>query len=434
MPLINRPIVSSIQTQLEKGNVVILIGARQVGKTSLLKLFLNQTKERSPSGTFFYFDLEKEELLEVFESYRSFLQWLRLQGADLNKELYLFIDEFHYMTNPTKLFKILHDDFPNFKIVATGSSSLEISHKIEEPLTGRKRIFHVHSLSFEEFLEFKKSPQKPIFSRLKSDVKIELVGPILSDLVREWEEFLLFGGYPKVTLTSAVEEKVKELEEIYHSYVQKDIKAYLKIENVPAFNKLVKLMAVQIGNLVNFNQLGAPLQIARETLERYVFILENTFIVKIVPPFFTNRNKEIIKMPKVYFYDTGLRNFSIKDLNPLDLRLDTGALVENAVLLEWIRSSTALQDLYFWRTQSGAEVDFVLKDKNGLIPMEVKYQPFSSGKIPTSMKAFIETYHPQSAYVFTKEFSGRTQYQNCQIEFLPAFLSSRVFSLPLVVA
>ncbi len=425
MELIYRPIIAKIKAQIEKHNIIILIGARQVGKTSILKLLIKDIKENQPGALTFYFDLEKEELLEVFQSYRTLIDWLKLQGADLSKEIYLFIDEFHYISNPTKMLKILHDDFPNFRIVATGSSSLEISHKIKESLTGRKRIFYVYPLTFEEFLEFKKSPQRDIFLRLK-DRDLRLVEPILGDFVREWEEFLLFGGYPKIALTLGIEEKVKELEEIYNSYVQKDIKAFLRIGNVLAFNRLVKILAVQIANLVNFSQIGSPLTITRETLERYVFILENTFIVKSLPPFFTNKNKEITKMHKMFFYDSGLRNFSIKDFKELELRLDKGALVENGVASELFKSITVLKDLYFWRTQGKTKVDFVLTDKSKAIPLEVKYQSFKIPKVPSGLKAFIVNYKPEKAYVFTRDFFGKIDYQHCQIEYLPAFMSSMV--------
>ncbi|MFH1900665.1 MAG: ATP-binding protein [Candidatus Omnitrophota bacterium] len=422
MGLVYRPIVGEIKKQMDKGNIVILIGARQVGKTSILKLLMEEIKNNRPTPRIFYFDLEKEEFLEVFQSYRSLIDWLKLQGADPQKENYLFIDEFHYISNPTKIFKIIHDDFPNLKVVATGSSSLEVSSKIKETLTGRKRIFKIYPLTFAEFLEFKKSSLKDIFFRLAKDPNLKLTEPILSEFMREWEEFLLFGGYPKVALTSGREEKARELEEIYNSYVQKDIKAFLKIENVLAFNRLVKILAVQIANLANLSQIGSPLKIARETLERYLFVLENTFIIKTLSPFFTNKTKEITKMGKIFFYDLGLRNFSIKDFKELELRLDKGALVENAVATELIKSTSIFQDLHFWRTQAKTEVDFILLNKGDIIPIEVKYQPFKVPKIPSGLKAFIENYKPKKAYVLTKGFTDKVNFQHCEVRFLPVFM------------
>lgn len=426
MELIYRSIVKEIRQQIDRGNIVILIGARQVGKTCILKLLIEEIKKNRTGNGIFYFDLEKEELLEIFQSYRSLMDWLKLQGADLKKENYLFIDEFHYIPNPTKIFKIIHDDFPNLKVIATGSSSLEISSKVKEALTGRKRIFKIYPLSFAEFLEFKKSPQKDIFVHFLKDSKLKLVEPILSEFIREWEEFVLFGGYPKVALTLGQEEKAKELEEIYNSYVQKDIKAFLKIDNVLAFNKLVKILAVQIGSLANLSQIGAPLTIARDTLERYVYVLENTFIAKILPPFFTNKTKEITKMGKIFFYDVGLRNFSIKDFKELDLRLDKGALIENTVFTELTKSLSVFEDLHFWRTQAKTEVDFVLVNKKEIIPMEVKYQPFKTRKIPSGLKAFIENYHPKRAFVLTKNLTDKINFHSCQITFLPVFMCSTI--------
>jgi predicted AAA+ superfamily ATPase len=428
MNLITRPIIKKIKGQLEKGNIVVLIGARQVGKTSILKLLIQDLKEKVPSKSLFYFDLEKEELLEIFQSYRNLINYLQLQGASLKKKIYLFIDEFHYIQNPTKLLKILHDSYPNFKIVATGSSSLKISKKIKESLVGRKRIFKIYPLCFEEFLLFKKSPLKEVLERVKNK-KLDITSPILEDFLREWEEFLIFGSYPKVTLTEGKEEKVEELAEIYHSYVEKDIKAFLKLENILAFNKLIKILASQIGSLANIHQLSNLVNISRETLERYLFVLENTFIIKLIPPFFTNKQKEIVKMQKVFFFDPGIRNFSLKEFKEIDLRPDKGALIENGVFSEMIKQITPLEDIYFWRTQLGREVDFILKSNGQLIPLEVKYQSFKSPKIPSSLKAFISQYQPKQAFVLTKDFSGEITYLKCQIKFLPTFLASIIPNL-----
>lgn len=428
MELIYRPIVGEVKQQIDRGNVVILIGARQVGKTSILKLLMEEVKRESAFRVF-YFDLEKEEILEIFQSYRTLIDWLKLQGARLEEVNYLLIDEFHYIPNPTRLFKIIHDDFPNLKVVASGSSSLEISSKIKEASTGRKRIFKVYPLDFAEFLEFKRSSQRDIYQRIIKEPRLKLVEPLLSELAKEWEEFLLFGGYPKVVLRLGEEEKATELEEIYNSYVQKDIKAFLKIENVLAFNKLIKILAVQIGNLANLSEIGSPLKIARETLERYVFVLENTFIIKTLPPFFSNKNKEITKMGKVFFYDTGLRNFSIKDFKELTLRVDRGALAENAVASELLKAASIFQDLHFWRTQAKTEVDFILADKADIIPIEVKYQTLKAPKVPSGLKAFIENYKPAKAYVLTRNFTGKVNFRDCEIKFLPAFMCSAVRSL-----
>ena len=186
-------------------------------------------------------------------------------------------------------------------------------------------------------------------------------------------------------------------------------------------------MAVQIGNLMNLSQLGSHLSIARETLERYIFVLENTFVVKTLPPFFTNRTKELVKMKKVFFYDLGLRNFSISDFKELELRLDKGALAENGVAGELIKRISVLQNLHFWRTQAKTEVDFILMDGNDITPIEVKYQRWRSPKVPSGLKVFIENYKPQKAYVFTKDFSDRIDYSHCQVQFLPIFMSSLIF-------
>ncbi len=425
MKLFNRKIIGNIYSHLRKSNdVIILIGARQVGKTSILKLLIEKVKKDKPESPIFYFDLEREEFLDIFQTYKTLINWIEFQGENLSKEIYLFIDELQYIINPTKIFKIIHDNFPNIKIIASGSSSLEITKRIKEALTGRKRVFNIYPLNFEEFLEFKKSPLLKSFLKLKENDNTELIKPISDNLIKEWEEFLIYGGYPKVVLTKIYMEKAKELEEIYNSYVNKDIKALLKIENVPAFNRLIKIISAQAGNLANLSKIGTSLKIARRTLERYIFLLEHTFIIKEIPPFFINKNKEIIKMNKIYFWDTGLRNYSIKDFKELDFRIDKGALAENGVVSELLKSKNILQDLHFWRTQAKTKVDVILKDNGEIIPIEIKYQSFSRPKIPSGLKTFIKHYHPEKAYVFTRDFLGTAKENNCLIKFLPSFMSS----------
>lgn len=428
MNLIKRLIIKDIKEQLIQGNLVILTGARQVGKTSILKLLMQDLEKKTLPNSLFYFDLEKEDILEIFISYKTLINWLKLQGADLNKELYLFIDEFHYAPQPAKLLKILHDSYPNFRIVATGYSSLKIAQNIKESMAGRKRIFKIWPLSFEEFLEFKQSPLKEVIIRLKND-PASLVKPIAQDLLKEWEEFLLFGGYPKIVLAQSQAEKIKELEEIHDSYIQKDIKAFLKLENVLAYNKLIKILASQIANLFNFHTTAKSLGIARETLERYSFVLENTFIIQMLSPFFSNKQKEIVKMHKVFFVDTGIRNFAISDFKPMDLRFNAGSLAENGFFAELKKKQDSLTNFHFWRTQQKSEVDFVIERQGEIIPIEVKYKNFDSIKIPPCLKTFIKDYQPKKAFVLTKNFIQQVSFGGCNIQFLPIYLGSQVLNI-----
>jgi predicted AAA+ superfamily ATPase len=427
MALIYRPVVDDIKKQIESGNIVILLGARQVGKTSILMILIEEFKKVKPVNSIFYFDLEKGENLELLSDYRNLINYLTLQGADLKRVNYLFIDEFHYLPTPNKILKILHDSHPDLRIIATGSSSLEITSKIKESLAGRKRVFTIYALNFEEYLRFKTSPLIDILLRAKQN-KIQLTQPILNEILSEWEEFCVFGGYPKVTLTQEKEEKIKEIEEIYNSYVQKDIKAFLKLENVLAYNKLVKILATQIGSLVNIHQLVPLIGVARQTIERYLFVLENTYVMKLLAPFFTNKQKEITKMAKSFFYDTGIRNYALKDFRTLGLRPDCGNLVENGVFSETTKSLSVLQNLHFWRTQAKTEVDFILSHNGKIIPIEVKYRHFDRPKISSSLKAFISQYRPSKGYVLNKDYYGVVSYLEAEIEFLPVFLVGSIIS------
>lgn len=427
MKLINRSIIKDIKQQIIKGKTVILIGSRQVGKTSILKLLMTDFAKKNPANSLFYFDLEKEDTLENFLSYKTLIDWLKLQGADLKKDLYLFIDEFHLAPNPNKLLKVLSDHYPNFHIVVTGSSSIKLTEKIKESLAGRKRVFKIWPLNFEEFLNFKQSPLKDVYGRLKKQ-NLSTPKTVADDLIKEWEEFLIFGAYPAVVLANGQDEKVKEIEDIYSSYIQKDIKAFLRLENVAAYNKLIQIMATQIGNLFNLHTTSKIVGIARETLEKYAFILENTFIIELLSPFFTNKQREIVKMNKIFFIDPGMRNFALKDFKPLDLRREAGSLAENGCFAEIRKNACILDDLHFWRTQAKSEVDFVLEEQGQVIPIEVKYQNFNSVKIPSPLKAFIKTYKCKRAFILNKNFTGKVSFNGCEIKFLPVYLAAALLA------
>jgi hypothetical protein len=161
-------------------------------------------------------------------------------------------------------------------------------------------------------------------------------------------------------------------------------------------------------------------------LEKYLFVLEKTFIIRLVPPFFTNRQKEIIKMPKLFFLDNGLRNWAVKNFGALDLRSDNGRLMENAVFAELLKHLPLGAEINFWRTPQGAEVDFVLTAGAKIVPVEVKFQNLEKASVPSGLKAFIERYEPKTALVLSKNFFGEMEYKNCVIKFLPAFMAARV--------
>ncbi|MDI6751856.1 MAG: ATP-binding protein [bacterium] len=430
--IIPRKIEPALRKHLFQKGIVVLLGSRQVGKTSLLlrlMLYLLEEKNISPSQIV-YFDLEFPQVLsEINNLYGDdFLNLLGARGVNTKKPAFIFIDEIHYLDNPSSFLKVLYDHYPQLKLIVSGSSSLQIKHKFKETLTGRKRIFEVNPLDFEEFLEFKGSPLlqrkkninlKTILASLSLPDLSELKF-LLGDFTFLMEEFIIFGGYPEIALNDSVEDKILLLTEIYRSYIRRDIKDFAPIENVGAFNNLVELSGNQIANLVNLSELTNSLNISRPTVESYLFLLQNTFVLSLVPPYYTNRRQEIIKSPKIFFHDTGLRNSLVRNFNSLPGRIDKGALFENAVFGELHKHLDILEDLYFWRTKSKAEVDFCIRAQDTL-PIEVKYRVFKDTQVPSGLRSFIKTYHSPAAIVVTKEFFGKDVIEKTPIFFLPAW-------------
>lgn len=419
-----RKIYPFLKKESNNKNIVVLTGSRQTGKTTLLHALEQDFKKQGKSTLFL--DLDLVENLEHFISLESFLNYLKINGLDLKKPHYIFVDEFQHAPDPTKILKNFYDHYPNFKIYASGSSSLEMADHLKESLAGRKSVYHLHPLSFEEFLVFKQ--EKEFLKYLKNWQKDLNLSPKQNEQI--WhllEEFLIFGGYPKVVLSKSRENKIQELRDIFNSYIRKDIKGFLKLENIISYNKLIEFLALNIGNLANLFKISSELSLTREIIEKYLFLLEETFVIKLVRPYFKNKKKEIIKMPKVYFEDLGLRNLALQNFNSLSRRLDAGFILENYVLGEIAKANLSLYKLNFWRRKMGAEVDFIFQNNTELIPIEVKYQNFNQKKLstPSGLKSFVEEYNVSKAAIINNNLSLRKKLDKTLIDFVPHYFISQ---------
>lgn len=431
--LYSRKILPEILKWLDDPEIILLIGSRQVGKTSLLHLIIKELRSRNiPEDLIHFFNLEDLNIFRVLNAGpQDFVNYLTTHGIDISKRNYIFIDEIQYLDNPSNFLKLLADEYKTLKIFTTGSSTLLIKEKFKDSLVGRKQVFEIHPLSFKEYLLFKGSPQliniidknslyKIIIDNLMPPVEdLHILTPELKPL---FEEYSLYGGYPKVSLESDYMKKSRDLLEIYNFYIRKDIKDLMWIENVTSFNNLIQLLALQIGNLFNHQTATKSLGIARETLQKYIFLLENTFIVKMVQPFFKNRKKEIIKMPKIYFQDTGLRNAILGNFHTLDLRTDTGHIMENTIYSQLAKTLDPLLRINFWRTTSKNEVDFIVV-KDVIIPIEIKYQTFKEPDISSGLRSFIGEYNPLLAIIITKDYLAKTSFGKTSILFLPPWFT-----------
>lgn len=418
---IPRDIMPDVIRWLNEEEILAIIGPRQAGKSTLLKAIIKFLLEgkKIKGEDIFYFNLDDPRIIEFLSNPQDFIRFIQNFSC---QRPYIFIDEAQRLENPGLFLKYIYDLALNFKLIITGSSSLELKSKILETLTGRKIVFHLFPFSFHEFLK-----TRPFFSGLKVPKtwkKLVSQDKIYSLSLQEClEEYIIYGGYPRVVLEKDLLKKRELLWEIYSSYVQKDVVNFLKIELPEKFNNLVECLASQIGILVNLNELTNTLGINRLTTEKYISILKNTFILSLIKPFYKNVRSEISKMPKVYFNDTGLRNSAIDNFGKIDVRPEKGQLLENFIYLQ-IETTKVLKNVRFWRTKTGGEVDFVTEFGKDLISFESKFTPISKFSFSRSLEHFVKNYKPKKNFVLTRNHLHKVESKN--LFFIPFYW---IFSL-----
>lgn len=392
-PLVYRYLYIEIEKHLRHKNYTILTGARQVGKTSLIKQLYFHLQGREE--TVVLLNLEDKNLLkELNEDVNNVFNRLKVKPQKIvegqtDTRIYLLIDEIQYLDDPSNFLKYLYDEYEyNVKVVASGSSAFYIDTKFVDSLAGRKRIFQLYPLSFNEFLVFKEQ------KKINTEINYMVSEPsYVSEYKRSIESYLLeyltYGGYPAVVLEDDIEEKKLLLDELRNSYLRRDI-IESGVDKENQFLMLVQLLADQIGGIVNKNELGNTLKLDNKTVERYTYILEKCFHIDLLKPFYRNLRKELTKMPKVYFNDIGLRNAILGRFeNPRD-RMDKGMLLENFVYNQ-LRIKHQSTEIKYWRTIERNEVDFVLEESyNKGYALEVKWECRQFN--PKKYKKFVATY------------------------------------------
>lgn len=355
-----RDIVDEINNYLKTDDIIVLHGARQVGKTSILYLLREQLKAKGEVT--YYIDLEDSRFVKILDSGTGeFIKLLEEEGlkTSYRKKIFVFIDEIQYLSNPSSFLKLTADHHKNLKLIISGSSSFAIKDKFKDSLVGRTVNFEIFNLSFKEFLTFKQYP----FEEKKSYTQKKI-----EELKRLFKEYVLYGGYPKIVLTPEVDKKEKYLQQIIDTYVKKDIRDLASIKDIDKFNKLLETLASHSGNLLNVAELSNTTRIAKQTIERYLFIMENTYIIKLLRPFSKNIRSELFKLPKIYFYDTGL--MQMLWLKGLQKEL-IGNVFETGIFVELIKKY-GKDSVFYWRTTDKKEIDFILKIRNAILPVEVK--------------------------------------------------------------
>lgn len=390
---IPRELEAKIQPFLSRREVLAIAGARQVGKTTFLQhLFdgLQKTKKKTAFLTF-----EREKDLALFENIEDFKDYYN--GYDV-----VFIDEFHYAKEGGKKLKYLFDTTKT-KFIISGSSSLELTFPTGKYLVGRMAKFILHPFSFREFLLAKDEKLAGLLNSRFQDIfkqfnQKRAFGEALNFRFEKYlEEYVLFGGYPAVVLAKTQDEKKKIIEGILENYLLRDIKALLNLKTQTELLKMATFLAGQIGNLLNYQELSNVSGLSYKTVLDHLVVLEQTFTLNLLKPFYRNPRTELVKTPKIFFVDTGFRNYLLSDFRPFEQRNDVGSLVKNFAF-----SQLARKDLqaHFWRSKSKAEVDFVLQKNSGIIPIEIKYSKTASpGK---SFSSFLEKFSPKKGYFLSR--------------------------------
>ena len=337
--VIKRWLKDELIKSLKDKKVIILYGARQVGKTTLVKELITEY-----NGV--YFSCDEPDIREAFSNKTSSEMKNFIKNAK-----FIVLDEAQRIPNIGLSLKLLHDTYPEIKIIATGSSSFELANKIIEPLTGRKITFTLYPISYKEYSDS--------FGYLESK--------------RLLEERIIFGMYPAI-ISSANPEG--DLKTIANDYLFRDI---LRIETVRKpiiIEKLVRLLALQSGNEVSYNELAQKLEVSRQTIMQYVQLLEQAFIIFRLPPLARNKRDEVTRFEKIFFFDVGIRNALVDNFLPLNVRMDKGALFENFFISERQKQYQRLGNHthpHFWRTKDGSEIDLVEETHNVLDAFECKW-------------------------------------------------------------
>jgi len=365
--MINRILQKTVEKELFKGKLIVIYGARQVGKTTLVKQILEKYKGN-------YFNCETLSTQDALSKPEP-----RLIKDFLGDARVIVLDEAQKINDIGTILKILIDAYPEMQIIATGSSSFDLANKINEPLTGRARIFTLYPFSLGE---------------IKGDKGLIEVEPII-------EKSMIFGLYPEIFLSDR-EKAVNDLEGLVSSYLFKDVLSFEKIKKSGIVVKLLQLLALQIGNEVSYTELSKKLGVSRPTIETYIDILEQCFIIFKINSFSRNLRSELSKSIKIYFYDLGIRNALIRNFNPLDIRGDVGALWENFCIAERMKYNhynNNYVNRFFWRTYTQKEIDYIEEKEGKLLTYEFKWNK-NKAKIPFQ---FLETYKNSEFKVVTKD-------------------------------
>ncbi|HJK86603.1 MAG TPA: ATP-binding protein [Candidatus Megaira endosymbiont of Nemacystus decipiens] len=367
--MILRQLKSQIKQKISTNHILILYGARRVGKTTLMREIFSELK-----GKKLFLNAEKFSDRDILTT-QNFSQ-LKASFAHLD---YLMIDEAQTIMNIGQILKLMHDEFNDLNIVVSGSASFDLTNKLGEPLTGRKKTLTLYPIAVLE--------QAKHEAQFKDNL----------------HNYLLYGSYPQIIKASSFEDKKEALAELSSSYLYKDILEMTDIKNSGKIRDLLILLALQLGSEVSLNELAKNLQLHIVTVQKYLDLLEKSFVIFKLRSFSRNLRKEINKSSKYYFYDTGIRNAILGNFRPLNLRNDVGGLWENFLICEKIKQNEYNRKFinqYFWRTYDRQEIDYIEEENGYLNAYEFKWNPKTKAKKP---KLFLDSYQDSTFQIISQD-------------------------------
>ncbi len=367
--MINRVIEKAIIDTFDKRKIIILSGARQVGKTTIARKIADKSNMKT-----LWLNGDEPDVRKMLTDVTS----VQLKALVGNYKL-VVIDEAQRITNIGITLKLMIDNLKDVQIFATGSSSFDLANLINEPLTGRKYDYFLFPLSFNELVNHTS----------------------LLDEKRNLENRLIYGAYPDVINNPGEEREI--LNTLSDSYLYKDLFAFEQLKKPAILEKLLQALALQMGNQVSYNELGQLIGADNQTIERYVGLLEKSYVIFRIGTLSRNLRNELKKTRKIYFYDNGIRNAIINDFSKLDLRVDVGALWENYLISERMKInhySKRWVNTFFWRTRAQQEIDYIEERDGRLFAYEFKWNPKMKARIPST---FTKAYPQAETEILSKD-------------------------------
>ncbi len=423
MKYLYRTLFDEVIKWVGRREILAIKGPRQSGKTTLLEMLVEWLEDvkHIAKKDIVYLSFENREVLDNFSS--DPLEFVKSYLREGTK-CYFLIDEAQYCDDLGQKLKLVYDTYKSTKFIVTGSSSLELTSQTGKFLVGRMLEFELMPMSFYEFLMARDERLAGIFygSSLKIRKLIEGSGDFkhkrsdifIKELLRLLDEFIVFGGYPEVVKAKSVEEKATVLRGIVNTYIEKDIVSYLHITDTIKFRQFVVSLAASNGAMINFSELSGQIGSYFKETERLFNILQQTYVINAIRPYHKSLRTELRKNPKVYFVDTGLRNYLVDNLGDLNKRPDAGQLAENFVLNE----IGAYSKINFWRTTAKTEIDFIAAKREPK-PIEVKFSHFVKEQLTKSMYGFVGEYKPRYGMIVTKDLWGEKAIGKTKIKFVP---------------